>query len=163
MGPQMALYDSTHTNLVSSWNRGKIKAQEATEVLEVNLWNNKGGSSDVSDLKEAYITVLDSEGDTANDDVARDGWIQVNEPSVDGDQDTFTPIGGALTKDIKANSALILDYTISGAANDGEPGNDSDGSGCTKNFATLRFRAVAPPNSNPGEKTFKIRLSGYFT
>ena len=156
MGPQISVYDSTNTSLVSTWNIGVLKAQVPSDVLTINIWNNKGGLTMVSDLKEAYLMVLDSGADTANEDVARDKWIQVNELSVDGNSNVWTPIGGSNGKDIKANSGVV-DNTISGAANDGVAEKSP------QNVCTVSLRAVAPPNSNPGDKSFKVRLTGYFT
>jgi hypothetical protein len=158
MGPQIALYNSTNTELLFNWDIGELRAQVPSEVLTVNIWNNRSGSVDVSDLRDSYLQVLDSTGDTANDDIPKEKWIQVNEPSVDGNSDTFTPIGGTVGKDIKANglSSSTTCY-ISGKANDGVAANSP------QNVCTINLRAVAPPNANPGDKTFKVRISGYFT
>jgi len=156
MGPQIALYNATNTDLLSTWEIGTLKAQVPSDVLVCNIWNNKGGSVAVSDLKEAYLMVLDATGDTANEDVARDRWIQVNEPSIDGGTDTWTPIGGTVGKDIRANGG-VTENSISGRANDGIAANSP------MNVCTIYLRAVAPPNSNPGDKGFKVRLNGYFT
>ena len=103
MGPVITLYDITNTTVVTTWDVGVVQAQIPSASLTINIWNNKGQSAAVSDLKECNVTVLDSSGDTANDDVARDKWIQINEPSVDGNTTTWTQIGGSTTKDIKAN------------------------------------------------------------
>ena len=156
MGPQIALYNATNTDLLSTWDIGTLRAQVPSEILTVNIWNNKGGAVSVSDLKEAFLMVLDSTGDTANDDVAKDRWIQVNEPSVDGDTSVWTPIGGTVGKNIKANGG-VSDYSISGRANDGVAANSP------QNVCTLNLRAVAPPNSDAGDKYFKVRINGYFT
>ena len=156
MGPQIAIYDSTDSVLVNTWDIGTLKAQVPSDVLTINVWNNKGGATTVSDLKEAYLMVLDNSGDTAVDDVAKNKWIQVNVPSVDGNDETWTPIGGTYGKDIKANSG-VSDNTIKGIANDGIAANSPE------NVATISLRAVAPPNSEPGVKLFKVRLNGYYT
>lgn len=156
MGPQIAVYDATNTNLVGSWDIGTLKAQIPSDIFTINIWNNKGGITTVSDLKDAYLMVLDSNGDTANDDVAKDKWIQVNEPSVDGNGDTWTAIGGTLGKDVRANAG-VTENAIKGTANDGIAANSPS------NVATVNLRAVAPPNANDGSKLFKVRLNGYFT
>jgi hypothetical protein len=156
MGPVITLYDITNTTVVTTWDVGVVQAQIPSASLTINIWNNKGQSAAVSDLKECNITVLDSSGDTANDDVARDKWIQINEPSVDGNTTTWTQIGGSTTKDIKANSG-VSGNTISGVANDGNIISSPS------NVCTVNFRVVAPINSTPGNKTFKIRLIGYYT
>lgn len=157
MGPLIGLYDSTNTTTVSTWDVGTIKAQTPTEPKTINIWNNKSGSTDVSDLKEPEIAVFDSNGLTADTDVPRDKWVQVNVPSVDGNTTTFTPIGGAVTKMVRANNNVSTEYIIKGTANDGDPIS------YPQNVATVSFRLEAPINSTPGDKTFKIRIIGYYT
>lgn len=155
-GPSITLYNSTHTELVSSWNIGTVQAQVPSAELVVNIWNNKGGGTDVSDLRECSLAVTDSNGNTATEDVARDKWIQTNVASVDGDSTTWTAIGGAVTKPIRANTG-VTDNTIKGTKNDGQPANSG------QNFCTVKLRVVAPINSKDGAKSFKIRLTGYYT
>jgi hypothetical protein len=157
MGPQIAIYDATNSALVSNWDIGVLKAQIPSDILTINVWNNKGGTTDVSDLKEAYIMVLDNSGDTAVDDVARDKWIQVNIPAIDGNVDTWTPIGGTIGKDVRANAGVGEENVIKGIVNDGIAANSPE------NVSTINLRAVAPPNSDPGDKLFKVRLNGYYT
>lgn len=156
MGPQVSIYDSTNSELVSTWELGTLKAQKPSDVLTLNIWNNKGGVVTVSDLKETYIMVLDAVGDTANDDVARDKWVQINVPSIDGDTETWTPIGGTVGKDLKANSGVVGN-TISGIANDGIAANSLE------NVCTVNLKVVAPANSNVGNHYFKIRLIASYT
>lgn len=155
MGPNIALYNADHSDLVSTWNVGTVKAQEPSSVLTVNIWNNKGQATDVSDLKDCSMTVYDSSGTTFTEDVARDKWVEISVPSVDGNATTWTRIGGTDTKPIMANSG-VSDYSIKGTANNGTVSN-------TSNFATVHLRINAPINSVPGNKTFKVRLTGYYT
>ena len=155
-GPNIALYDSTHTNLVSTWAIGTVKAQVPSEALTVNIWNNKAGTEDVSDLKDCSIGVYDASGSTANDDVAKDKWVEINVPSVDGTSTTWTAIGGTTTKSIRAN-LNVTDFSIKGTKNDGTAANAGS------NFSTVNLRVNAPINSVPGNKSFKVRLTGYYT
>lgn len=154
-GPSIALYDSNNSNIVSTWNVGTVQAQVPSAELTVNIWNNKGGGTAVSDLRDCSITVLDSNGSTYTEDVARDKWVQINSQAVDGNTTTWTAIGGTTTKAVKANSG-VDDNTIKGTANAGTSIN-------TENCATVKFRVNAPINSEPGTKNFKIRLTGYYT
>ena len=71
-GPSIALYDTANSNIVSTWNVGTVQAQVPSAELTVNIWNNKAGGTAVSDLRDCYITVLDSNCSTAIEDVARD-------------------------------------------------------------------------------------------
>ena len=158
MGPQMGIYNESNSALITSWNLGKIVSQVPSTVLTVNVWNNKGGSDVVSDLKNAYVAVVDYNGETAVDEVAKNKWIQVNIPSIDGDDTTYTPIGGAVTRDIRANGGITDNSaTISGKPNNGLSGDSPS------NVCTLNFIVVPPPNSIPGEKLFKIRIGGWFS
>lgn len=156
MGPQISIYDHTNSELVSTWELGTLKAQKPSDVLTINIWNNKGGVTTVSDLKEVYLMILDAVGDTANDDVAKDRWVQVNVPSVDGNTETWTPIGGTIGKDLKANSGVVGN-TISGVANDGIASNS------VENVCTVNLRVVAPANSVAGGHYFKARIIGNWT
>lgn len=153
--PIITLYDVTNTTLVSIWNAGTVKAQIPSAVFTVNIWNNKSGSVDVSDLKDCSVSVFDASGTTYVDDVAKDQWVEANVPSVDGDTTTWTKIGGLSNKNIRANSG-VTDFSIKGTMNSG---TSSD----TTNFATLNLRINAPINSIPGNKSFKVRLTGYYT
>lgn len=153
--PRIAIYNQSHTALVSEWNVGTVKAQIPSTPLTINIWNNKGGSDDVSDLKECYIGVYDSTGNTADTDVPKYKWVEINVPSIDGNSTTWTAIGGTVTKNVKANGG-VSDFSIKGVHNDGSQTN-------TSNFCTCSFRINPPINSATGTKTFNIRLTGYFT
>lgn len=154
-GPSIALYDSANTNIVSTWNVGTVQAQVPSAELTVNIWNNKGGSTAVSDLRDCSITVLDSNGSTYTEDVARDKWVEINCQAVDGNTTTWTAIGGTTTKSVKANTG-VDENSISGTANAGTDTN-------TANCSTIKLRVNAPINSEPGTKNFKVRLTGYYT
>lgn len=153
MGPNIQIYNSANSELVSTWNVGTVQAQVESSVLTVNLWNNKGGSSDVSDLKDCTVTVLDNNGSTSNEDVAKNKWVQVNVKATDSS--TYTPIGGETTHPFRANTG-VSDNTVKGTKN---AGTNTESENC----ATINFKVVAPINSEPGSKQFKIRFTGYYT
>ena len=113
--------------------------------------------TDVSDLKEAEIMVLDDNGTTYESEVPQNKWVQVNNIGTDGDKTTFTAIGAEVTKKIRANGGVSTEYCIKGTANDGNPDN------YPQNVASAQLRLVAPMNSTPGDKSFKIRIVGYYT
>ena len=156
MGPQMAIYNKTNTSLLTSWNLNVVKSQTPSDILTVNVWNNRGGAQLVSDLKNPYVAVVDYNGETAVDEVAKNKWVQVNVPSIDGDDTIYTPIGGSVTKTLKANGGTD-DYYISGEANNGNAVDSPS------NVCTINFIVIPPPNSIPGEKLFKIRIGGWFS
>ena len=157
MGPLIGIYDSTNTSILGTWDAGTIKAQVPTTPLTVNIWNNKAGAADVSDLKSPEIAVFDYNGLTADTDVPKDKWVQVYVASVDGSTPSYTAIGGSVTKTFRANSNVGTEYVIKGTANDGDP------LAYPQNVATVNIRLEAPLNSIPGDKTFKIRIIGYYT
>lgn len=155
--PVITIYDSTNANIVSEWNAGSVQASVPSSTFTVNFWNNKGGTTAVSDLRNCTITVIDLNDDNATDEVPLNKWVQTNVPSVDGNSTTYTAIGGNTTHPIRANGITTSDNTISGAVNDGTAVNS------TVNFCTTNFQINAPINSTPGNKTFRIRLTGYYT
>lgn len=155
--PLITIYDSTDANIVTSWNVGDIKAQTPTTPLTINIWNNKAGATDVSDLKDCEIMILDDNGSTYDSDVPKYKWVQVNCNAVDGDTSTYTAIGGSDTKKIKANGGVGDEFCIKGTTNNGSA------SSFPENVSTVRLRMEAPINSTPGNKTFKVRILGYYT
>ena len=160
LGPVITLMNSDNTSAVDTWNVGTVQAQTPSAPLIVNIWNNKGNNTeDHSDLKECTLSVLDANGNTAVGDVARDKWVQCK---MNGESDSqYIAIGGSdpntVTALVKANDASVEVGTIKGTRNDGVATNS------TGNVATVYFRINAPINSIPGTKTFKIRLTGYYT
>ena len=170
MGPQPVLYNKDNTQVEFTWDIGTVRAQEPSNVLEVNLWNNKGGNVLVSDLKDAYISVLDYDADTAKGDVAKNKWVQIYVPSVDGPvneeiddynneyyNDKWTAIGGDTIKYLRANGITSDEYIISGEQNDGDMTNSSN------NVCSFKLRIFAPPNSTAGQKLFKVKLNAYYS
>lgn len=154
-GPNITLYNGSNNSLVSTWTVGTVQAQTPSAELVVNIWNNKAGGTDVSDLKDCSVTVLDSNGSTYAEEVAKNKWVQVNVKAVDGNTTTWTSIGGTTTHAIKANTG-VSDNSISGAKNSGTTVE-------SKNCCTMKLRVNAPINATPGSKQFKVRLTGYYT
>lgn len=61
--PVISWYDSTHTNQVATpFDFGVIDAGDWSSVFTFNIWNNKGGSSDVSKMEDCTITTRDMSG-----------------------------------------------------------------------------------------------------
>lgn len=166
MGPQISIYDSKNINQLNTWDIGDLQSQQASKILTVYVWNNKEnhqfeGKSLVSDLRNAYVTVLDANGETAEDEVAKNRWVQVNVPSIDKDETTFFPIGGNITRSIKGGKEEggeeLTDNIISGKVSDVTSLSENN------KVCKLNFIIVPPPNSTPGEKLFKIRIGGWYT
>lgn len=160
MGPQISIYDSNNAQLFTTWDLNNIQSQQATDILTVYVWNNRVGEdpTKVSDLKNAYVTVVDENGETANGEVAKNKWVQVNIPNIDKDETTFFPIGGSTTRGIRGGGNLtenVLKPAIQ---------TDSDKELADREcVCKLNFVIIPPPNSTPGEKRFKIRIGGWFS
>nr|DAK28801.1 MAG TPA: hypothetical protein [Caudoviricetes sp.] len=158
LGPVITLYNEANTSTVDTWSVGTVKAQEPSAALVVNIWNNRGNNTeDHSDLRECTLTVLDANGNTATEDVARDKWVECKMKA----ESDWMKIGGSgsafASKKVTANTATAGEGILKGTMNDGQ----LDTSGA--NVATVSFRINAPINSTPGNKSFKIRLTGYYT
>ena len=156
MGPLIGIYNETNTALQATWDVGVVRAQIPSSELTINVWNNRNGTVAVSDLRDPMLAVLDANGLTSDTPVPKDKWVQVNVESVDGNTTTWTPIGGTATKLLRANSGVTTDI-ISGDVNNGDPLL------YPQNVCTTKLRIMAPLNSTPGDFSFKIRLTGYFT
>lgn len=141
---------------VASWDCGTVQANSDSAILTIRVWNNRGGSTALSDLKDASITTLDIDGGSSSDVVAGK-WVQVNVPNLDGNTTTWTAVGGSTVKFIRADSLTSADgNVIRGTANDGTVVNSA------ANYATCRLKAHVPLNATPGTKTWKTRLNGYY-
>lgn len=141
---------------ISNWDCGTVQANFDGPILEIKIWNNRGGSNALSDLKDVSITTLDIDGG-ASTDVVAGKWVQVNVPEIDGDLTTWTAIGGTTTKQLRADGLLPADgAVIRGVANDGTYSN------AKTNYCTLRLKVHVPLNAQPGGKTWKTRLNGYY-
>ena len=141
---------------IANWDAGTIQANNDSTVLTMRVWNNRGGGTAVSDLKECTVTSLDTDGG-ASSDVVSGRWIQVNVNSVDGNTTTWTQVGGTTTKSIRADGVPVSDgYIIKGTTNDGSTNNSKT------NYCTIRVKIHVPLNATPGTKTCKLRINGYY-
>jgi hypothetical protein len=158
--PVIGLYDSTHTNVVSTWAVGTVKAGQDSSVLEVNVWNNKGGATDVSDIVEATIGCKDGNGENTGD-VPANKWLQAlvnTTAAVDGSSNKiYTAIGGDTTCPLRAEGvAAATGDVIKGTANDGTSANSA------VNYSNCKLKVSVPINSKSGDFAFKVRFQGYY-
>jgi hypothetical protein len=159
--PVITLYDSANTAVVSSWPVGTVKAGNPSSVLELLVWNNKGGASAVSDLKEATVACKDGNGENTGE-VPVGLWMNtlVNSTAAldtDGTTKIYSAIGGDTTRPLRGEgvSAATGDV-ISGAVNDGTTANS------TTNYCNCKFKVVIPINATAGTFAFKLRFQGYY-
>jgi putative cofactor-binding repeat protein len=141
---------------VASWDCGTVQANSDSTILTILVWNNRGGSTALSDLKDVSITTLDIDGGSSSDVVAGK-WVQANVPKVDGNNTTWTAIGGTTVKYLRADALAAADgNVIRGIANDGTFTN------AKSNYCTCRLKAHVPLNATPGTKVWKTRINGYY-
>ena len=144
---------------VTSWDNGVVQANSASPILEIIIWNNRGGETAVADLKEANITALDIDG-RAITEVVQGKWVNVNVPQVDGNTTTWTKIGGNTAKMIRADGLNTASgYVIKGTANDGNKATAASKS----NYCTVRLKTVVPAGTSAGIRDYRIRINGYWT
>lgn len=127
---------------------GIVDAGSVSDATTFLIWNNKGGASDVSNMTNCTITTKDSTGGNTGD-VVTGTWIQVKVDSAN--ETTFSPIGGTVTKAIKAAGAI--DGVIEGKLNDGTVANSA------LNFAKVTLQASIPQTATAGNFDFITRVS----
>lgn len=159
--PIITLLDSTNTTPVSTWSVGTVKAGNPSDVLEVNVWNNKGGASAVSDMRDAVITCKDGSGENTGD-VPVGKWMNVlvdSTADIDGgtSEKLYSAIGGDQSRPLRGKTVLSsVGDVIKGTVNDGTTANSGD------NYCNCKFKVVVPINANPGTHQFKLRFQGYY-
>jgi hypothetical protein len=142
---------------MTQWDAGIVQQNKTSNELPIRIWNNKGGETALSDLKEVTITTLDVDG-TATTALVTERWVGVKVPGIDGSDAGFTQIGGAFAKSLRADGLNISDgFTISGVANDGSYDN------AKANYCTVILRISVPLNASAGIYDFKTKISGYYT
>lgn len=159
--PILTVMNATATAAVTSWTVGEVKADQQSPILDVTVWNNKGGASDVSDVKEAAVTCLDGDGGDVSP-MTTGLWMKVlvdTTAAVDGGGvKQYAGIGGATQQPVRAQGVLAAKgAVIKGTANDGTLAN------ATNNFAKASFKVAPPFNAEPGARSFRIRFLGYYT
>lgn len=148
--PIVSWTETDGTTKVSKWQMGKVNAGESSAEKTFLIWNNCGGTEDVSDMQDVQITTTDGVGDTL--DVVMDKWIQARCNSA-GDT-AFTAIGGSDMYMLKAKDqeAGIIKGTKNG-------GMLTD----TANYASVTLYGHPPLNVPAGKRSFMTRVLFYFT
>lgn len=150
MQPVISWYESNNTDIISKWDIGVIDAGTTSPEKTILIWNNRGGTEPVSDMQDTKITVTDGAGDTM--DVITGKWVSCRVDSITGDN--FTAIGGGESKVITALdqvSGIIKGTANSALAED------------TDNHVKVTLKATPPLNAPAGKRSFKTRVSYYYT
>ncbi len=128
--PAVSCYEDNDTDQITVGNPinlGSISAGQEGSPVEIHLWNNKGGSSTLPDMKEVKITTVTVNGYYSGDTVANGKEVVENtevELKLKDFTDTYAPIGGVTMK------TLGHDILGSKLAAPGQPtGTPGSGSG----------------------------------
>ena len=155
--PSITVVNAATNTTIPNWSVGVVKANNSSTVLSIQIWNNRGGSTDLADLRDASITSLDIDGGNSSDPVANK-WLHVNVPEMDG-ASSWTPVGGTSTKFIRGDSVTATEGNIiKGTANDGNASTTAS----KVNYTTVNLRVDVPVNATPNTYNFKTRINGYY-
>jgi hypothetical protein len=155
--PSITVVNAATNTTIPNWSVGVVKANNSSTVLSIQIWNNRGGSTDLADLRDASITSLDIDGGNSSDPVANK-WLHVNVPEMDG-ASSWTPVGGTSTKFIRGDTVTATEGNIiKGTANDGNASTTAS----KVNYTTVNLRVDVPVNATPNTYNFKTRINGYY-
>ena len=154
--PIISIMNADNTKPVTEWYLGTLRTGTTSKELEINVWNNKGGSVDVSDLVDVKVTTVD--------EAVRDKWTQAlvyaTAPvGADGSKQ-FVAIGANSYVGVASNGAAgddLTNHVIKGTANDGTVSNS------TTNFANIRVRVVPALNASKDVHNWRLKIQGYFS
>jgi hypothetical protein len=122
VAPIFAWYDDDDSEMYDSstnpLNLGSVDPGVSGTPKRINLWNNRGGSVDVSDMTDVRITTVTKNGYVSGDSgpagaesaygryVVEDGYIHCK--SITNGDSVFAAIGGAVTKPLATIHGTIL-------------------------------------------------------
>ncbi|WP_120464725.1 hypothetical protein [Paenibacillus aceti] len=156
--PQVSWYKTDNVTPLPKWDIGTIDAGSTSPPLGVMIWNNRGGTADLSTMTNCTITTKDSAGGDTGELVI-DKWIEVR---VDSMAETgFTKVGGIVTKAIQAGGNTTNSQgtfspnakEILGVANDGSVANSKG------NLAQVTLQATVPATATAGNVNFLTRVA----
>ena len=152
---------NTDNEPIINWDAGVVQSSNDSKVLTCKIWNNREGTTALSDLRNVTITTLDLDN-TATSDVVVNHWLGVRCYAIDGANGDFTQVGGTVGKGIRSDAGSTdpagEDYNIiKGSANNG---NETES---PENVATVDLRFRVPDNVPAGTRDVKIRIMGIYT
>ncbi|NGQ95329.1 hypothetical protein G3578_09195 [Brevibacillus sp. SYP-B805] len=156
--PAVSWYKTDNVTALPKWEIGTIDAGSTSPALGVLIWNNRGGTSDLSTMTNCTITTKDSAGGDTGE-LVTNTWIEVRVDSMG--ETGFTKIGGSVTKAIQAGGNTVNatgTYSpntkeILGVANDGSIANSKG------NFAQVTLQANVPATATAGNVNFLTRVA----
>lgn len=183
LAPIVSFWDKEANLQLSSWEVGVIRSTGESGVLELRIWNNKGGSDIATDMQEVSLTIVDGMNQKA-EQVARHGWLKAKCTSLG--QASFVGIGaeeevgGPISDDVQASYIDVGSSDFVGTDNEatisGQP--NSGGDADTSNFAEIELyfdpidasrylNGTLDTQGNPviathGVKDFKLRIDYFY-
>lgn len=148
--PIVSWYKHDNSAEVLNWDLSVVDAGTISPEYNFLIWNNRGGSSNVSDMTSCTITTKDVLGGNTGE-VVENKWIEAKCISLAVPDTEFTPIGGTAEHPIGASGG-VDNFVISGAANNGIKDNS------LANFAEIVVRANVPALATSGQKNFLLRV-----
>ncbi|WP_018884235.1 hypothetical protein [Paenibacillus massiliensis] len=156
--PAVSWYKSDNVTSLPRWDIGTIDAGSTSPALGVLIWNNRGGTADLSTMTNCTITTKDSAGGDTGE-LVLNVWIEVRVDSMA--ESGFTKVGGTKTKIIQAGGNTTNtsgtyspnNKEILGAMNDGSKTNSKG------NFAEVTLQANVPPTATAGNVNFLTRVA----
>ncbi len=150
--PVVTYWDSDTGKQVTNWKIGEVDAGAESPHTIFNIWNNKGGTSAVSTMKNVTLHILNKDGSESNTSLTPGNtmvtgkWTRVK---VNGG--AATQIGGSANVSLRAKG-LSSGSNIEGAK-----------SGDTKNYAQVEAYVVVPSGAAEGTYEFIMRTKYQYT
>ncbi|MEM3462894.1 MAG: hypothetical protein QXJ15_04430 [Candidatus Bathyarchaeia archaeon] len=134
-------FTDTSDNALSSVNYGTVDAGSNSSTITFRIWNNKGGSSSVSDAQECKLTTWDNTSHNSNNNV--NGADSKPRPYCKQTYYDTTPVSDSYTNAWGADNKHSL------------PGNDGViGGGMGGHYAQVDTYIAVPASASPGQVSF---------
>lgn len=165
--PIVSWYSRDNTTQITKWDIGTVDAGSISADFGVLIWNNRGGTTDVSDMQDCTITTKDSLGGNSGELVVNK-WIEVKVDTLN--ETTFTPIGGNTTHPIRTTGSTTNadgTFTPGVAPHISDTGsvdilgvkNDGTKTNAAGNFVEVTLHANVPSTASAGVVNFLTRVA----
>lgn len=169
--PIVSWYNEANTTQVTSWNIGTVDAGSSSDPMTMLIWNNRGGTMDVSDMQNCTITTKDENGGNTGE-LVLNTWIGVKVDSMG--ESTYTYVGGDTTHPLHTDGETTND---NGTFQPGvTPHASSDGASIdilgiinkgeladAGNYVKVTLMATIPTTATAGTVNFLTRCAYQYT
>lgn len=172
--PIISWYNRENTQQVTLWDVGQggtVKAGEESPQFGLCIWNNRGGTTDVSNIVLAELTTRDMDARDITPPVVGK-WVRVKNDSQA--EVVATPIGKGASKSVKTSGTTVNEdgsfvpnvaphtspageVSALGVKNDGTKTNSGG------NFIEVTLSALPAVTAPAGTFDFVVRFSYTFT